>query len=229
LTSLSLKWYESGMIRSTLWLSVVLLALAGCKKPRTQTQASPNPKPLLGKVQHREKIDACALITKQEVEAIQVTSIIEAMSSEGLSGNFLVSQCYYNSGEPNKSVSLAVTRANPNKAAGPDPAEYWKETFSISGDDKKGEEAKDKKERAEGDKGKKGRDTRGREEEEKMPPPKKIEGVGEEAYWAGDRVGGALYVLKKDVFIRISVGGPDNEEIKISKSKALAQKALQRL
>jgi hypothetical protein len=35
--------------------------------------------------------------------------------------------------------------------------------------------------------------------------------------------------LKKDVFIRVSVGGPDNEETKISKSKALAQKALQRL
>jgi len=44
-------------------------------------------------------------------------------------------------------------------------------------------------------------------------------------------VGGTLYVLKKekDVFMRISVGGADNEETKINKSKALAQKAIERL
>ena len=38
-------------------------------------------------------------------------------------------------------------------------------------------------------------------------------------------------VLKKDkdAFIRISVGGPDKEEIKIDKCKALVQKAIDRL
>jgi len=35
--------------------------------------------------------------------------------------------------------------------------------------------------------------------------------------------------LKGDAFISISVGGMDDEETKIKKSKALAQKALQRL
>ena len=72
--------------------------------------------------------------------------------------------------------------------------------------------------------------TRARGEEEHAPP-KKISGVGDEAFWFGSRVGGALYVLKgeKDLFIRISVGGADNEETKINKSKALAQKALKRL
>jgi hypothetical protein len=43
------------------------------------------------------------------------------------------------------------------------------------------------------------------------------------------RFGGALYVLKKDSFNRISVGGSDNEETNIKKSKALAEKALQGL
>ena len=62
-----------------------------------------------------------------------------------------------------------------------------------------------------------------------MAPPKKIGGIGEEAFWSGGRFGGALYVLKGDLFIRISVGGPDNEETKIEKSKTLAQKALDRL
>ena len=67
------------------------------------------------------------------------------------------------------------------------------------------------------------------DEEEKAAPPQKIDGLGDEAFWTGNRVGGALYVLKKDIFIRISIGGPDNEETKINKSKALAQKALERL
>jgi hypothetical protein len=53
--------------------------------------------------------------------------------------------------------------------------------------------------------------------------------VGEKAFWSGNRFGGALYVLKGDVFIRISVGGPDKEETKIEKSKRLAEKALGRL
>jgi hypothetical protein len=38
-----------------------------------------------------------------------------------------------------------------------------------------------------------------------------------------------LYVLKGDAFIFINLGGADSEETKLEKSKALAQKALQRL
>ena len=68
----------------------------------------------------------------------------------------------------------------------------------------------------------------GGEELERKIPPKKIDGVGDEAYWSGNRFGGALYVLTKDVIIRVSVGGPNNEQTKIDKSKALAQKAIDR-
>src|SRR5436305_161396 len=60
-------------------------------------------------------------------------------------------------------------------------------------------------------------------------PPKKVEGVGEEAYWSGNRFGGALYVLKKETIVRVSVGGPGDEEKKLSRSKALAEKVLGRL
>jgi len=41
-------------------------------------------------------------------------------------------------------------------------------------------------------------------------------------------MGGAIYVLKNDVFIRISVGGPDSEDKKIEHCKELAEKALSR-
>jgi hypothetical protein len=65
--------------------------------------------------------------------------------------------------------------------------------------------------------------------EEERKPPQKIEGVGEEAFWIGNRIGGALYVLKNNAILRISVGGADNQETKINKSKALSLKALPRL
>ena len=88
----------------------------------------------------------------------------------------------------------------------------WEETF--------GRFDKDKEERDR---------ARSEREEKESTPPKKIEGIGDEAYWSGGRLGGALYVLKNASFIRISVGGTDKEETKIAKSKALAEKALQRL
>ncbi|HEY4758095.1 MAG TPA: hypothetical protein VIH43_06025 [Chthoniobacterales bacterium] len=59
--------------------------------------------------------------------------------------------------------------------------------------------------------------------------PRKIEGIGEESYWMGNPMGGILYVLKKDRMLRISFGGPASAEDKLAKSKALAQKALNRL
>jgi hypothetical protein len=53
--------------------------------------------------------------------------------------------------------------------------------------------------------------------------------VGEEAFWTGTRVGGALYVLKGNVYIRISVGGPGDQNAKMEKSKTLAEKVVGRL
>jgi len=58
---------------------------------------------------------------------------------------------------------------------------------------------------------------------------KRIDGLGDDARWSGNGVGGALYVLKNDAILRISLGGKDNEQTRIEKSKALAQKALGRL
>jgi len=53
--------------------------------------------------------------------------------------------------------------------------------------------------------------------------------LGDDAYWTGNRVGGALYALKGNTYIRISVGGPGNQEAKIKKTRTLAQIILKRL
>jgi hypothetical protein len=63
----------------------------------------------------------------------------------------------------------------------------------------------------------------------KKSRPRPIVGVGDEAFWAGDRRAGALYLLSGDRVLRISVGGVDDEEERIRRSRTLAQAALGRL
>jgi len=200
------------------FLCSLLIASPACKKRET-----PKPVPKASEKSNRVQIDVCRLITNQEIEAIQGSPIKETKSSARSDADFRISQCFYTAAEFSKSVSLAVTQGDPHSSAKRSPKDFWKKTFGrFEGEAKESEDDKEKKESL--------RDqARGRDEEETAVPPKKIDGIGEEAYWTGNRFGGALYVLKKDVFIRISVGGPDKEETKIEKSKALAQKALERL
>lgn len=67
------------------------------------------------------------------------------------------------------------------------------------------------------------------EGESESAPPRRIGGVGEKAYWTGNRLTGALYVLRGDAILRVSVGGPGSEQQKIAKSKRLAKRALRRM
>src|SRR6266513_6253112 len=167
------------------------------------------------------KIPACTLITTDEVGAIQGATITDAKNSAGVSGGMLMSRCYYSSKEPNMSVSLAVIEHNPQDASALDAKSYWAESFRRStGDESDEEKPGERKEKRGGAE---------REENEKRGPRKKVDGIGKEAYWSGNRFGGALYVLAKDAIVRISVGGPDNEQTRVDKSKALALKALERL
>ncbi len=100
-----------------------------------------------------------------------------------------------------------------------DPKDFWRNTFH---EEKAIENDKDR----DGDRDKK---KRGEEEEEESSPPQKVPGIGDEAYWMGSRVGGALYVLKGNAYVRVSIGGPADQSDKIKRSKTLAQKALARL
>jgi hypothetical protein len=198
-----------------------LLFFAGCRKPAS-VQPSLNSQARSSQESDSAKFDACGLLEKKEIEAIQVSPIKETKSSAGYDGSFRVSQCFYTAEEFSKSVSLAVIQNDPMSPGKRSPRDFWKEIFGrYTADEKEPERDQEKKENP-GDQARK-------EEREESIPPKKIDGIGDEAYWTGGRLGGALYVLKGDKFIRISVGGPDKEETKIDKSKALAQKALQRL
>jgi hypothetical protein len=153
--------------------------------------------------------DPCSLVSKEEVESIQQTPVKDAKSSERSDGTFRISQCVYTASEFSKSVNLDLIQADPNEPRKRSPKDFWKEKFDPYED----EEPK----------------TNRGDEKEKGVPPKKITGLGDEAYWVSNRFGAVLYILKGDAFISIDIGGPDDEETKLEKSKALAQKALQRL
>jgi hypothetical protein len=152
------------------------------------------------------KIDACSLLTSKEIESIQGEPLQDSKSSGSTAGAMSFSQCYFALPTSSNSISLTVMQ----KLDGPnarDPKEYWKETFHADKDKEKGHA----------------------EEGEKGAAPEKIEKLGDEAFWMGNRVGGELYVLKGNSFIRISVGGAGDKAAKIDKSSKLAEAILKRI
>jgi hypothetical protein len=195
-----------------------ILALPGCsKRPSAQPQAdardpsSSTPASAAAKV----KIDACSLLISEEIESVQGEPVKETKSSSNTGRGFFIAQCYFALPTSSNSISLTVTQ----KSDGADarhPKEFWRETFHRDPDANETRE----KEKESG---------REEEKEEKKSPPQKIDGLGNEAFWMGTQVGTALYVLKGDCFLRISVGGAGDVASKLEKSKKLAGFALERL
>ena len=206
----------------------ILVVLAGCKKksetppPPRQAQTSPTEKRTVVTLTE----NACTYLTHEEIQQVQGAAVKDEKGSGSSDGQLRVLQCYYAAEPSNRSVSLMVTQNDPKGTNARAAKESWESTFGRYDEDNE-KEKKGDKEKAESLRGEKA--GRGEEEEEGKVPMKKIDGVGEEAFWSGSRVGGALYVLKNGAYIRVSIGGPDSEEEKIKKTKVLAEKAIARL
>jgi hypothetical protein len=225
-------------VKLDLVLLSLVFTLAGCSSNTSQpstnssqlaapgsspavVSASPATQPVTAPAEASEvkpKLDACALLTSKEIESVQGEAIKETKLSGQATGGFSISQCFYTLPTFTNSVSLLVAQRGEG-AGSHDPKEFWRDTFH---ENKAGEKDKDREREKE-------RDKKRGEQEEEGAPPLKVAGVGDEAYWTGSRVGGALYVLKGNSYLRISIGGPAEQAAKISKSKALAQKAMARL
>ena len=227
-------------IRFRLALVVMLAGLfgfAGCSKTETPQPPTESPSALATPAQastpapgpadpsqpstataantpRKGKVDACTLLTSAEIQSVQGEALKETKLSDKVDGGLSVSQCFFTLPTFTKSIALTVMQKG-DDAGARDPREFWKETFHGDSDSKK-ETDKDRE--------------RGREaEEEKSAPPEKISGLGTEAFWSGSRVGGALYVLKGNSFIRLSIGGADDQKTRIRKSKAIAQLVLKHI
>jgi len=136
---------------------------------------------------------ACALLTTEEVRAVQGEPVEERTPSEA-SRAFRVAQCFYRMPTFAKSVSIALAVPLPGDAARSGPRAYWRDTFHRTRDN-----------------------------------PRPVPDLGDEAFWVGDRVTGALYVLRGDAFLRLSIGGVTDEAVRIKRARTLAENALPRL
>ena len=179
----------------------------------------------------KAKVDVCNLLTSDDLKQVQGEPFKEAQRSDRQEGEFIVAQCYYSLPTTVNSVVLNVTTANEGAGAR-SPRAFWEDTFgreeeknrAREGKGKAGSEREKEKEGSQKDKPREGG-----EEREESAPPEKVQGLGDEAFWIASRVGGALYVLKKDLFFRISVGGAGDAKTKLNKSKTLAQRVLKRI
>jgi hypothetical protein len=160
------------------------------------------------------KPDPCALLTSADVQAVQGDAVQETKPSTQPAGGLVMSQCLFRTASPSKSVSLAI--ASPGTVS---PRTFWQKQFHSGNPES---EEKDKDKAASGRKNAK-------QEEDESTRPRAIKGVGEQAYWVGSPMVGALYLLKRDTFLRLSVGGVRDESARIEKSIALARLALKRL
>lgn len=200
---------------------LILSAIAGCSRSAIDQNALATSAPTPSLPQEitaassaagKQKINACAMLTSQEIEAIQGEALRETRLNESSAEGLDVSQCFFTLPTFTRSISLAVTR----RADGPgahDPRQFWKETFH-----------RDKEPRKDRD-----RERDGEREGEESRPPQKISGIGDEAFWMTSPAAGILYVLKGSSFVRLSIGGNEDQQTKIKKSKALARKVIDRL
>jgi hypothetical protein len=160
------------------------------------------------------KPDACAVLTSADVQKVQGDPVQETKPSTQPAGGLVMSQCLFRTAAPSKSVSVAIATSGTTS-----PRAFWQKQFHSRNPEVEGKE-KDKP-------GAGGKDAK--KEEDESTRPRAITGIGEQAYWVGSPMVGALYVLKGNTFLRISVGGVREESARIEKSVALARLALKRL
>ena len=203
-------------------LLLSLVVLIGCRGAELAQQtpapvtATPSPRESAtpaASPQSKPKLNACTMLTSQEIESIQGEALKETKLSESSADGLNVSQCFFTLPTFTNSISLVVTqRANGSGAR--DPRQFWRDIFHR---DKESPNDRDREK------------YRGKEEGEESRPPQKITGIGDEAFWIVSPAAGILYVLKGSSYVRISIGGREDQQTSIRKSKALAQKVIDRL
>jgi hypothetical protein len=186
-------------------LHLLIVALVAQPAPARQPPAAKKP-------------NACALLADADVRAVLGVSVKARQPASHEARGLLLSQCYLSTGTP-RSVSIAVAGNTRSGGKTVTPRAFWRDQFhgrDEHASERVGEipEARPKGERPEAD-----GDTEARP----------IGGIGDEAFWSGTRVAGALYVLRGNTFIRVSVGGISDEQERIEKSRQLAVTALARL
>lgn len=160
----------------------------------------------------RSTVDACRLLTLEEVQSVQKVPVKEAKGSNTTVKSDRIAQCVFATSDFAHSVSVTVV----NGAAGAEATRaYWKRTFETV------------RPKADREAGRVPASIRRQAASEgKM---RRVTGIGTDAYWTGDGKAGSLYVLSDEGVLRISVGGVSDPDERIKRTTELARAALQRL
>lgn len=106
-----------------------ILLLPGCSK-REAPSVTPKARPAeSAQPADQPIVDACALLTSEEIAAIQGEGVKETKQLRETAGGLAISQCHFALPTLVNSVNLRVVQ----RAAGPearDPSEVWRETFA---------------------------------------------------------------------------------------------------
>ncbi|MET0624259.1 MAG: hypothetical protein ABW250_14845 [Pyrinomonadaceae bacterium] len=230
-------------------LTLMLCVLApGCGGGGTAPNANaPRPTPPRAAVADSTPVPrsaTCALLSDEEVKEVQGEAPADAQGTEHRAGALSMSQCFFRLPTFVKSVSLEVVRAAPGANDGA-LKEYWRARFhpeaieererqrEMKEESERERERMLERERAagqvrEGGNAEKEEEEEGRGEEEDERP-RRVGGLGQEAYLMGGRRAATLYVLKDDAVLRVGVSDPEDTPARLKKAEALARAALKRL
>jgi hypothetical protein len=179
-------------------------------------------------------LDACSLLTSADITAVLGEPLQELKPSAQAAGNMYMSQCLFITRDVTKSASLAVATPASADSGARSLRAFWRSQFHSP---RKQEEKRRPASRKSPAKSAFSGSREAREigslsesqAEEDARKPRPVLALGEEAFWVGSPVSGALYVLQGKLFLRISVGGIPKESTRIAKCKALASAVLPRL
>lgn len=223
----------------TFALGLLLTACLACapKDDAAKTQATPTPASRQPSPSGPPQSATCRMLSPDDVREVQGEAPQDAQGSEHLAGGLTMSECFYRLPTFSKSINVEVTRAAEGSSADA-LKKFWRDRFHPEAFEAR-ERERERKEEREREREKEiarekesgqvregGHKEKEREGEEEESRPRLVEGLGEEAYWSGSRITGALSVLTKSAVVRVSVGGPEAEAEKIRKASALARKLL---
>jgi hypothetical protein len=185
---------------ATLLLALLAFGDAGPKGPRPADAASA-PK----------AANPCSLLTSAVIQRVHHAKVLATKPSQSPSDGFTYSQCFYQTEKFAESVVLTITV--PDKAQPTAATEFWKEKIVKASQTEVAEETPTTKASA----------------KQHRHKPLAVAGLGDEAWWIGDRNAGALYVRRGERFFRVSVGGGGTKDVKTQQAIALARSVLARL
>jgi hypothetical protein len=159
--------------------------------------------------------NACQLLTARDIARVQGEELKSAKLTETEANGLTVSQCFYALPSFTSSVSVDLMRGKTRA--------FWRGHFANAGETADGDDDRDTSSAM------KTAPPSREAEEEHQNAALKVNGIGDAAVWSGNRAAGALYVLKGDTIVRVSVGGGGSQEQKIERSKKLAARALRKL